>query len=143
MVEDRETAPVHELAVCQGLMQQVNQVAARERAAKVTLITLQVGPLSGVESQLLKEAFPIASAGSVAAGAELIIEQMPVVVECSQCGARTEAAVNKLVCGACGDWRTRLVSGEEMLLKSLELERPELDQELDQESDQRESGDAA
>lgn len=116
---------MHELAVCQGLMQQVNLVAGREHARRVTSITLQIGPLSGVEAQLLKEAFPIAAAGSVAQGADLLIEQMPIEVECLQCGARTEAKPNKLVCGQCGDWRTRLVSGEEMLLKSLELERNE------------------
>jgi hydrogenase nickel incorporation protein HypA/HybF len=122
-----EWCPVHELAVCQGLMQQVGLVAGRERASRVTSVTLQIGPLSGVEAQLLKEAFPIASAGSVAEGAELLIEHMPIVVECLQCGGRSEAKVNKLVCGQCGDWRTRLLSGEEMLLKSLELERSESD----------------
>jgi len=118
---------MHELAVCQGLMQQVDRVAERERASRVTSVVLEIGPLSGVEAQLLKEAFPIASAGSVAEGAELLIEQAPIVVECLQCGARSEAKANKLVCGQCGNWRTRLVSGEEMLLKSLELERRESD----------------
>ena len=116
---------MHELAVCQGLMQQVNQVAARERALRVTSITLQIGPLSGVEAQLLREAFPIAAAGTVAEQAVLLIEDMPIEVECLSCGARSEAKINKLVCGVCGDWRTRLLSGEEMLLKSLELERNE------------------
>jgi len=114
---------LHELAVCQGLMQQVGLVAEREQASKVISITLQIGPLSGVEAQLLREAFPVAAVGTIAEGAELEIEQMPIVVECLQCGARGEAKVNKLVCGQCGDWRTRLISGEEMLLKSLELER--------------------
>lgn len=114
---------MHELAVCQGLMTQVELVAKRENANKVTSITLQIGPLSGVEAILLKDAFPIASAGSIADGAELIIENMPIKVLCSQCGAETEAKPSKLICGQCGDYRTRVISGEEMLLKSLELER--------------------
>lgn len=114
---------MHELAVCQGLMTQVEQVAARERAQRVVSITLQIGPLSGVEAALLRDAFPIASAGSVAEGAELVIESMPIRVLCSSCGKETEAKINRLICGACGDYRTRVVSGEEMLLKSLELER--------------------
>lgn len=114
---------MHELAVCQGLMQQVHRVAERERAKRVTSITLQIGPLSGVEAPLLQEAFPIAAAGSLAEGAELLVERTPILVECLECGAHSEAKPNKLVCGQCGDWRTRLLSGEEMLLKSLELER--------------------
>ncbi|MGB1110500.1 MAG: hydrogenase maturation nickel metallochaperone HypA [Gammaproteobacteria bacterium] len=116
---------MHELAVCQGLMTQVEIVAAREKALRVLSITLQIGPLSGVEAELLRDAFPIASAGSVAEGAELNIETMPVRVRCLSCGAETDARVNRLVCGECGDFRTQLISGEEMLLKSLELEREE------------------
>ena len=46
---------MHELAVCQGLMGQVEQIAARENAERVTLIRLQIGPLSGVEPQLLDQ----------------------------------------------------------------------------------------
>ena len=118
---------MHELAVCQGLMTQVEAVAQREHATRVTSITLQIGPLSGVEGRLLAEAFPIASAGSIAAGAQLLIEDMPIVVECSRCGARSAVVPNRLLCAQCGDWRTRLVSGEEMLLKSLELERSDTD----------------
>ena len=33
------------------------------------------------------------------------------------------ATANRLVCGSCGDYRTQLVSGDELLLASLELER--------------------
>jgi hydrogenase nickel incorporation protein HypA/HybF len=56
---------MHELAVCQGLMNQVEQIAQRENAERVTRILLRVGPLSGVEPQLLIDAFSIASAGPI------------------------------------------------------------------------------
>jgi hydrogenase nickel incorporation protein HypA/HybF len=114
---------MHELAVCQGLMSQVDQIAARERAERVTLIRLSIGPLSGVEPQLLRDAFPIAAAGGVAEHAILEIEQPPVRVRCLHCGAESQARPNRLVCGECGDYRTQLLSGDEMLLTSLELER--------------------
>jgi hydrogenase nickel incorporation protein HypA/HybF len=42
-------------------------------------------------------------------------------VRCETCGAESVALPNRLVCGACGDWHTRLVSGDEMLLASVEL----------------------
>lgn len=116
---------MHELAVCQSLMTQVEQIAQRENAASVTRILLSVGPLSGVEPQLLADAFPIAAAGSVAAGAKLDIESPAIRVSCATCGAESDASVNRLLCGSCGDFRTRLISGDEMLLMSLELERRE------------------
>ena len=116
---------MHELSVCVALMQQVERVAREHRATRVDRILLQIGPLSGVEAPLLQNAFPVASAGTLAENAELVIESIPVRVRCTSCEAETEAAPNRLVCGACGDWRTRVVSGEEMLLARLELVEPE------------------
>jgi hydrogenase nickel incorporation protein HypA/HybF len=115
---------MHELSVCQSLLGQIETVALENRATAVHRVTLQIGPLSGVEPQLLQQAFPIAMAGSIAESAVLDIERLPIRLECRQCGAESEAAsANKLVCGQCGHWQTRLLSGDEMLLASLELDR--------------------
>ena len=114
---------MHELAICQSLMDQIETIAAERNARCVTSIVVGMGPLSGVEAQLLKNAYPVASAGTIAEDAELIIEYLPIRVKCSQCGSESDALPNKLVCKQCGDWRTTLVSGDELLLMSVELER--------------------
>lgn len=114
---------MHELAVCQQIMHQVNDIARQHRASAVESITLHIGPLSGVEAPLLKQAFPFAAAQSVAEHAELIIKALPIVVQCEQCGTQTTTTPNKLLCGQCGDYHTQLVSGDEMLLASVELTR--------------------
>lgn len=90
-------------------------------APGVASITLRIGPLSGVVPALLMQAFPLAAAGSVAAHADLTIESLPVRVHCHGCGADSDAAVNRLLCGVCGDWHTALISGDELLLASVEL----------------------
>ena len=114
---------MHELAICQSLMEQVESIAHERDAKRVTSITIGMGPLSGVEFQLLKNAYPIASAGTVAEDAELVIEHLPIKVKCNQCGSESDALPNKLTCKHCGDWRTTLISGDEMMLMSLELEK--------------------
>jgi hydrogenase nickel incorporation protein HypA/HybF len=114
---------MHELAVCQGLLSQVEEIAEREDAQSVELIRLRIGPLSGVEPELLRQAFSIARAGTIAANAELLIEDLPVKILCSQCGAYSEAPPNRLLCANCGDYRTQLQSGDELLLASVELTR--------------------
>jgi hydrogenase nickel incorporation protein HypA/HybF len=91
------------------------------RSARACWTRWRIGPLSGVEPQLLEQAFPLASAGTIAAHAELAIETLAVRVRCETCGAETEATANRLLCGACGDWHTKLVSGDELLLVSVEL----------------------
>jgi hydrogenase nickel incorporation protein HypA/HybF len=112
---------MHELSVCQAMLDQVASVAADNRAERVNRVVVRIGPLAGVEPDLLAAAFPLARAGTVAEAAELVIERLPLRVRCESCGAETEAAPNRLVCGACGDWRTKLVSGDEMMLARVEL----------------------
>lgn len=112
---------MHELSVCQALLAQVERVVGEHQAHSARRIILRIGPLAGVESRLLLEAFPIASAGSVAQNAELLIEELPLRVRCDTCGAESDAQPNRLLCGVCGDWHTRLISGDEMVLASVEL----------------------
>jgi hydrogenase nickel incorporation protein HypA/HybF len=113
---------MHELSVCMSLLEQVQAIAAERGASYVTRIELKVGPLSGVESDLLRNAWPMASAGTIAVDAEFVIEEAEITVHCDSCGVDTAAKANRLVCGECGDFRTTVVSGDEMILQRIELE---------------------
>ncbi len=113
---------MHELAVAQALVEQVESVIRQHRAQSASLIRVRIGPLSGVVSELLGNAFPLAAAGSRMEHAVLDLVAAPITVRCETCGAQTEAAMNRLVCGACGDWHTRITSGDELVLESVELE---------------------
>ncbi len=113
---------MHELSVCMALLDQVTAIAEERNARRVTRIELTVGPLSGIEIDLLENAWPIASAGTFADDAEVVVEATPVVVHCNACGKETSAETNRLACGHCGALQTRVVSGEEMILQRVELE---------------------
>lgn len=112
---------MHELAVCQALLMEVERVARKSAAGTVTRVIVRVGPLAGIEPQLLSRAFSLARAGGAARDAELCIEPAPVRVQCLACDAQSEAVPQRLVCAHCGGWRTRLVSGDEMILQRLEF----------------------
>ena len=114
---------MHELSVCQALVRQLDEVAEREHARRITRVLLRIGPLSGVVPDLLRHAFPVAAAGTVAEDATLDTEESAVRVRCTLCGEETDATPSRLLCGACGDYRTRLIAGDELLLASVELER--------------------
>ena len=112
---------MHEMSVCQGLLNQVEQIALERGASQVESILLSIGPLSGIEPPLLKRAFEIARLETIASTAELEIETGPVVVECRSCGASGEAQANRLLCPSCGDWQVNLKQGDELLLLRLEV----------------------
>jgi hydrogenase nickel incorporation protein HypA/HybF len=112
---------MHELSICQALITKVENIA-RQRSGQVRRVSVGIGPLSGVEPQLLEDAYPLACAGTCAEGSQLAIEPMNIRVRCRSCGAETSALPNRLLCGACGDWHTDLLSGDELLLLRIELE---------------------
>jgi len=114
---------MHELSICQALIDRVTLIANEQNARQVFSVRVAVGPLSGVEPQLLQQAYPIAAAGSIAAESELELESLPIRVLCSSCKQESDALPNRLVCGHCGDWQTTLVSGDELMLQGIELER--------------------
>jgi hydrogenase nickel incorporation protein HypA/HybF len=114
---------MHELAVCQGLLREVEAVARAHQAQNIICITVRVGPLSGVEPQLLQSAFPLTSAGTNAAQARLVIERAPVRVRCRSCARESEVPSARLVCAHCGQWRVELLSGAELHLTRVELTR--------------------
>lgn len=114
---------MHELSICQALIKQLEEIVRERNAHSVTMVVVGMGPLSGVEAQLLKNAYPVASAGTVAESAELVVEHLPIRVKCNQCGAESDATANKLICQQCGDWQTTLISGDELMLLSVELEK--------------------
>ena len=117
---------MHELAVAQALVEQVDAVIEQHQASSATAIRVRIGPLAGVIPELLATAFPLAAAGSRMQHAQLEFTHAPIQVHCRTCGAETEAAMNRLICGACGDWHTQILSGDELLLESVELETASL-----------------
>ena len=112
---------MHEMSICQALMDQVERIASEQGASRVDKIVLSIGPLAGVEPELLSRAYEISRAQTIAENAELEIETGPIVVECRKCGASGEAGVSRLVCPSCGDWQVNLTQGDELLLLRLEV----------------------
>ena len=113
---------MHELSVCQALLAQVAEIAANRGANRVIRITVEVGPLCGVEPSLLANAFAVARTGSCAAEAALAIETSVVRVCCRTCRAESEVAPNRLLCVACGGYRTQVIGGDELRLRRVELQ---------------------
>ncbi len=116
----RSITSMHELSICQAALQQVLAVASSRNMKHVGRIRLRVGPLSGVEASLLLRAFPLIAAGTRCEAAIVEIEETPVIVHCKVCGSTSDALANRLLCAGCGAWQVALVSGDELMLASVE-----------------------
>jgi hydrogenase nickel incorporation protein HypA/HybF len=120
---------MHELSIAQALVEQVEAVISTQAASQVhatsssdawraTLIRVRIGPLAGVVPDLLASAFPLAVAGSRLEHAVLDVVPAPIRVRCQTCGHETEAAMNRLLCGACGDCTPRSFPATNCCLKA-------------------------
>lgn len=112
---------MHELSVCLALVEQIERIGRENDAESVSRIILRIGPLSGVEAGLLRHAWPLARAGTIAEAAELDIVDTDVRIRCTQCDAESIVPANRLLCSECGDFRTRVVSGDDLILERVEF----------------------
>ncbi len=112
---------MHELSLAMDLVEQLTEVAARENASEVTEINVVIGAMSGVERVPFEFAFPEAARNTPMEGAVLNIEEVPVVIRCSDCSGETEIDELLMVCPKCNSVSVEVIQGKEFLVKSMEV----------------------
>lgn len=115
---------MHEISLVQGLLQQLEDVAAENQARKILSITMEIGPLSGVVVDSFRFGFEILSAESpLVRGARLIIDSPPARYGCTKCRHVVETADLKPdCCPACGDVLLFPEGGDDIVLRQVEME---------------------
>jgi hydrogenase nickel incorporation protein HypA/HybF len=113
---------MHELSVAMSLVQLADEAARKAEATQVTALYLRIGALSAVVPDALRFSFELAAAGTLVAGARLEIEELPVRIFCTHCGAEADLPNPQFfLCPSCQQPTGRLVQGRELELVSLEV----------------------
>jgi hydrogenase nickel incorporation protein HypA/HybF len=112
---------MHELSLCQNLIDQLTGLAREHGAISVARVEVEVGALAGIEAQLLEDAFSLARAGTVAEQAALVTRRVLPRVRCRQCRAESDTPPNRLSCPNCHSLDTDLVRGQALILARVEL----------------------
>ena len=112
---------MHELSIALSLLDLVEEEAER-RGCRVVTIHLRLGPLSGVVREALLSAYELAREGTAMADAELVIEEVEVIVSCPTCYVdRAPVSAYELICPECGTATPKVVQGDEMDVAALEI----------------------
>jgi len=113
---------MHEISVAIAIVDEVTERAAAEHAARIASVKLRVGELSCVVNEALGFAWELATDGTLAAGSQLEIERMPLMVFCPTCTEpRRPASVTLFVCSECGTPASEIVGGRELEVVSMEV----------------------
>jgi len=110
----------HEITT--GLLEIIDQAAYKNSVRKVRKVHVALGGCRHVDQAVLKEDFAHAARNTVAEGAELDIQVLPVRRHCQSCGDTFEADVHDLPCPKCGHPHTEPVSGEEARVVDMEVD---------------------
>ena len=114
---------MHEYSLAQALIEQVEREARARRAVKVHQVVMRIGPLAGVETELLLTAYAHVRRGTLCDGAELRLAAEDVVWRCEACGERLPVG-SALCCPGCG-LPGRLTGGDALVLERIDMEIPQ------------------
>jgi hydrogenase nickel incorporation protein HypA/HybF len=109
---------MHELGISRNIIAIVGEAAKGRRVRRVTL---EIGKLSGVMSEAIGFCFEAVAKGTVAEGAALEIREIEGRARCMDCGTEFGVATFLTPC-ACGSRRLTHLQGEELKVKTMELE---------------------
>jgi hydrogenase nickel incorporation protein HypA/HybF len=110
---------MHELSISRNIVAIVCEHAEGQR---VTRVRLEIGRLSAIMPEAVLFCFEICAQGTAAEGAVLEIDEISGRGRCDACGA--EAVLQELLglCPGCGAAALRIVAGEELKIKEMEVE---------------------
>ena len=75
--------------------------------------------LSGVIPHFLSDCWEAVIDGTPYAQTEMIVETLPGIARCLDCGSEFEADVEKLICPECGGKKLTPVTGRDLTLKEI------------------------
>jgi len=113
---------MHELSLCEGIMQIIEQQARSQKFSTVKKVILDIGVLSGVETSALEFSFEVVMQGTVAQNAQLIINHIKAQARCTECTATFTINQRYDACPQCGSFELQISSGDEMKVKELEVD---------------------
>jgi hydrogenase nickel incorporation protein HypA/HybF len=110
---------VHELGLCEGVLEAVERRAAGRR---VTRVRVRVGAQHRVVASAFDQSFALVAQGTVADGAAVDLVVVPVRARCGDCGNEAEATDVLAICLACGGLDLETTGGDELILEAIHLD---------------------
>ncbi len=111
---------MHELTFIENILRACTEASQQNHLKKVTRISLEIGKMYQLVPDLLHFAFKTAVTGTLFEGATLDIEWKSLTGECTGCGHSFTIEEFVFICPECGSFNIKLVSGKELLIKSIE-----------------------
>ena len=112
---------MHEMGIVLHLAKTLEATAKEKNIIKIGRVTLQVGEVSGIMTDLFSDCWNYFKVKSeVLKESTLVIETIPAVTFCDSCKKEYETIKYGRQCPYCGSYETWLVKGNECIIKEIE-----------------------
>lgn len=113
---------MHEMSLMESLLQRGQSFLAPYKVEKVNHLIVRAGVLANIMPDAFAFAFEALSADTLFAGAELIVEKLPIRARCPACGKIFTSETLPLICPGCDNTAVEIVDGSEVYLASIDFE---------------------
>lgn len=122
---------MHEFSFAYDIFKVAEATALKYNAKKITEVYLEIGELTLIVPELLKKSFEMATSGSIAEGAELIIELTPGKIKCRNCNKISSVTLSEesyltglqlFQCQHCKSKDTEIVEGKKANVKNIKIQ---------------------
>ncbi len=113
---------MHEVKIAEELSAIVLETAKKEKLTTVSKVNISFGQLIQIVPDIFRFAFGEAVRDTVAEGAEVDIEILPVKMKCTTCKSDFVVVDNRFACEKCGSTDLKIIQGKELYVKSIEGE---------------------
>lgn len=117
---------MHEHSLIRSLLVQVKDLMQQHQATAVETVTVEVGPLSGVEVLLLHSAWQQLVIDSPFEFTQLEIQETPLLLVCRVCEQQSSFPTLKLKCSHCDSPQVQILNGDSFRLLDVTLKIAEL-----------------
>ena len=122
---------MHEFAFAYNIFKVAEATALKYNAKKISEVYLEIGELTLIVPDLLKQSFMMATQGSIAEGAILKIEIIPGKIQCRECSKISTVTLNQeaqltglqlFQCKYCKSKNTEIIDGKKANVKNIKIQ---------------------
>lgn len=112
---------MHELGVVFHVIKMVEEVCDENNLTEVSAVTLELGEVSTVIESYLQDAWKwaVLKRSTHMQQAQLVVENIPAITYCEDCGNRYPTVQYGKTCPQCGGTHTYLLQGNEFNVKEI------------------------
>ena len=111
-----------EMGIAQNILEIALEAADKEGATRISRIDMIAGELRGIVPMQLNFCFGIISQNTIASGAYLNFEEVPVTACCEDCKNDFAVLEYQYLCPKCGSTKVKITGGSELRVKDIEIE---------------------